>query len=84
MTPKLQYSIGHKLPGVAHACQLVVAAHRSAMAEQPWLKQVGWDAILAKGEGGPVFFEGNYAQMRTPRRVFLSWENLWGFMRIYA
>ena len=30
------------------------------------------------------FFEGNYAQMRTPRRVFLSWENLWGFMRIYA
>ena len=54
------------------------------MAEQPWLKQVGWDAILAKGEGGPVFFEGNYAQMRLPRRVFLSWENLYSFIRTYG
>jgi len=76
MTPKPQFSIGHKLPGVAKACQLMVEAHRSAMIEQPWLKMIGWDAMLAHG-GPPVFFEGNYAQMRLPRRVFLSWENLW-------
>ena len=55
---------------------LMVKAHEHAMAEQPWLKMIGWDAMLAHG-GPPVFFEGNYAQMRLPRRVFLSWENLW-------
>jgi hypothetical protein len=26
---------------------------------------------------GPIFFEGNYAQMRLPRRVYLSWTNLY-------
>jgi len=73
-TTEKNYAIGHKLPGVAKACQLMVEAHRSAMVEQPWLKMIGWDAMLAHGEVAPVFFEGNYAQMRLPRRVFLSWE----------
>ena len=83
MKPKPQFSIGHKLPGVAKACQLMVEAHRSAMIEQPWLKMIGWDAILAHG-GPAVFFEGNYAQMRLPRRVFLSWETLWLSLRLWA
>ena len=47
------------------------------MTAQPWLRMIGWDCIMARGEDAPVFFEGNYAQMRLPRRVFLSWENLW-------
>ena len=39
MTPKKgQYMVGHKLPGVSKACELMVEAHRSAMLEQPFLK----------------------------------------------
>eukprot|EP00908_Phaeocystis_cordata_P006702 Transcript_1732.p2 GENE.Transcript_1732~~Transcript_1732.p2 ORF type:complete len:454 (+),score=180.88 Transcript_1732:119-1363(+) len=83
MTPKLQYSIGHKLPGVAAATQLMVEAHKSAMLEQPWLKMIGWDAMISHG-GPPVFFEGNYAQMRTPRRVFLTWETMWHCLRTFS
>ena len=83
MKPKPEYSIGHKLPGIAAACQLVMEAHKSAKLEQPWLQQIGWDAMIARG-GAPVFFEGNYAQMRTPRRVFLSWENLFHFLRVWG
>lgn len=83
MTPTLQYSIGHKLPGVAEACQMMVEAHRSAMIEQPWLKMIGWDAMISHG-GPPVFFEGNYAQMRTPRRVFLTWETLWHSLGLWG
>ena len=83
MTPKLQYSIGHKLPGVAEACAKMVECHRAVMTEQPWIRMIGWDAIIAKG-GPPVFFEGNYAQMRLPRRVFLSWENMWHCLRVWG
>ena len=77
------FGLGHPLPGVARACQLMVEAHKSAMLEQPWLKMIGWDAMLAKG-GPPVFFEGNYAQMRLPRRVFLSWDVMWQTLHRFA
>jgi len=70
------FAIGHALPGIREACALMVEAHKSAMVEQPFLKMIGWDAMIAKG-GPPVFFEGNYAQMRLPRRVFLSWDVMW-------
>jgi len=85
MTPQAEkkYAIGHVLPGVAAACNLMVEAHRAAMAEQPFLKMIGWDAMIAKG-GPPVFFEGNYAQMRLPRRVFLSWDVMWQCLRSWA
>lgn len=83
MVLKDQFSIGHKLPGVKAACLLLVEAHRNAMAEQPWLKMIGWDAMIS--HGGPcVFFEGNFAQMRLPRRVFLTWENMWLCIRQYT
>ena len=73
-----------QLPGTIEACQLMVEAHRSAMIEQPWLKMIGWDAILARGDVPAVFFEGNYAQMRLPRRVFLSWGVMWQCLRTWA
>ena len=53
----------------------MIKAHEAAMAEQPWLKMIGWDAIISRS--GPVVFEGNYAQMRLPRRTFLTWANLY-------
>jgi len=66
------YTTGHDLPGIAECCELVIKAHKYAMQQQPWLKMIGWDAIVSRT--GPIFFEGNYAQMRLPRRVFLSWD----------
>jgi hypothetical protein len=44
---------------------------------------IGWDAMISHG-GPPVFFEGNYAQMRTPRRVFLTWETMWHCLRTFS
>ena len=66
--PGRAFGIGHQLPGVAAACRLMVEAHRSAMREQPWLRMIGWDAMIARG-GPPVFFEGNYAQVRVSAAV---------------
>ena len=63
-------------------CAQAIAAHASAMREQPWLKMIGWDAMLARH--GPVFFEGNFAGMRLPRRVFLSWKTLMLCMREWS
>ena len=39
---------------------------------------VGWDAMLT--DDGPVFFEGNVAAFRAPRRFFLSAPLLRAFM----
>ena len=35
-----------------------------------WLTTVGWDAMLT--DDGAVFFEGNVAAYRTPRRMFIA------------
>ena len=50
------------------ACKAAVAAH--SLIKFPWLTSVGWDAMLT--DDGAVFFEGNIAGFRTPRRMFLS------------
>jgi len=78
-----EFAIGHKLPGLKKACKLMYECHKSAMVEQPFLKMIGWDVMLA-ANGPPVFFEGNYAQMRLPRRVFLSWDVMWRCLRSWA
>jgi len=62
--------IGSKYPGVKAACEKAIAAHLSCTTEQ-WLVAVGWDCmVMSKNE--LVFFEGNFAGARTPRRMFLS------------
>ena len=66
--------MGTKLPGLRGAVELAIEAHRDALRELPWLRMVGWDLMLT--DNGPVFFEGNFAQMRLPRRVFLTWDTL--------
>jgi len=60
--------VGTKLPGVQLACQKAVAAHSKS--DLPWLTTVGWDGMLT--DDGVIFFEGNVAAYRTPRRVHLS------------
>jgi hypothetical protein len=39
---------GHDLPGIAECCELVIKAHKYAMQQQPWLKMIGWDAIVSR------------------------------------
>jgi len=56
--------------------------------KEPWLRAVGWDFMVtsqsAMVEGRistkNVFFEGNFAHQRFPRRVFLTWNSLYGHM----
>lgn len=60
--------IGVKVPGTAEAVRKAVAAHEQAM--EPWLTAIGWDCMIT--EQGAVFFEGNVAAQRTPRRIFLT------------
>ena len=67
--------IGKRLPGVRVACEKAIAAHECC--DLPWLTTVGWDAMLTAD--GVVFFEGNVANYRTPRRMFLSPQLLSGF-----
>lgn len=68
-TPRLNES----LPGLRDAVDRACAAHEAI--ELPWLKVCGWDCMLTD-QRGPVFFEGNYACARLPRRLVLDWKNL--------
>jgi len=60
--------LGTRVPGVREACRLAIAAHEASTL--PWLTSVGWDAMITPE--GAVFFEGNVAAYRTPRRMHLS------------
>eukprot|EP00440_Ansanella_granifera_P034138 gb/GFBE01037034.1/.p1 GENE.gb/GFBE01037034.1/~~gb/GFBE01037034.1/.p1 ORF type:complete len:489 (+),score=119.67 gb/GFBE01037034.1/:1-1467(+) len=69
---------GSVFPGLKKICEQAIAGHYSALEDQPWLHAIGWDAMFSTL--GPVFFEGNYASHRIPRRVFLSWRSLFFFL----
>jgi hypothetical protein len=79
--------IGTKTTGVADACRQACEAHDHAYATQkqrghPFLKMVGWDAMLMPNDE-VVFFEGNFGAARLPRRMFLSPGILLCFVRDY-
>ena len=67
--------IGASVPNIHKLLDQAVAAH--AASDLPWLKSVGWDAMLT--DNGFVFFEGNLGCGRLPRRIFFDWNsvNLW-------
>jgi len=71
--------IGTKFPGVKKAAESAVAGHKNI--KEKWLTVVGWDCMIM--EEDIVFFEGNFAGMRTPRRLFLSLDNFTEFMYNY-
>lgn len=79
MTEKPGHGTGLKLPGLKECVDHAVRCHEAVLKEQPWIKMAGWDAICARS--GIVFFEGNFAQMRLPRRVFLSWGLLYASLK---
>jgi len=68
---------GMKIDGIQEACAAAVRAHKNI--EHKWLTVVGWDCMVMENE--IVFFEGNYAGARTPRRIFLSFSHLSHFLR---
>lgn len=74
-----EVGVGSRFPGLKKICAQAIEGHRSALQETPWLHAVGWDAMFSTT--GPVFFEGNYASHRIPRRVFLTWESLTWFLK---
>jgi hypothetical protein len=71
--------IGETLPGVKAAVQKACAAHQQVPFK--WLKAAGWDCMLTDKRGA-VFFEGNFAGARLPRRVFLDWPNLFALPKL--
>ncbi len=60
--------VGRKVPGAREAVRMAVAAHGACPV--PWVNGVGWDAMIT--DDGPVFFEGNVAAFRLPRRMTLT------------
>jgi hypothetical protein len=64
--------IGTHLPGLKETCQKAIDAH--ANCGFPWLRMIGWDAMIMPNDE-IVFFEGNFASARLPRRMFLAKEN---------
>eukprot|EP00037_Helgoeca_nana_P012479 m.113536 g.113536 ORF g.113536 m.113536 type:complete len:408 (+) comp21466_c0_seq1:128-1351(+) len=68
--------IGDKYIGIRKAAHDAVEAHKQI--KYKWLTAVGWDCMILKNNE-VVFFEGNFAGARTPRRMFMSFEHFWAF-----
>ena len=64
--------LGMRYPNVGEAVNLALHTHRNL--PYPWLNVVGWDCMVTE-DSSIVFFEGNLAAWRCPRRLFLSWKN---------
>ena len=71
---------GKKFPGLKKACEDAVKAHQNI--EHKWLTVVGWDCMYSN-KGKFTFFEGNFAGARTPRVMFLNYDNFCYMMRHY-
>lgn len=59
-------------PGVSDAVLTALQAHKNLPFS--WLNVVGWDCMVTE-QSDIVFFEGNLAAWRCPRRLFLSLGN---------
>lgn len=70
---------GMKIDGIKKACAAAVQGHKNI--EHKWLTVVGWDCMVMEDE--VVFFEGNFAGARTPRRIFLSFSHFKEFICSY-
>ena len=63
--------VGLKIPGVKTALRQAVRAHE--LIPHKWCRAIGWDCMITR-DGTPVFFEGNLAAHRVPRRVSLHYK----------
>lgn len=73
-----EVGFGSHFPGVKEICAQAIKGHQSVLQEEPWLHLIGWDAMFSTT--GAIFFEGNYASHRMPRRVFLTWQHTFWFL----
>ena len=69
-----------RFPEISDACQIAVEAHKMAVEIYPWCPAIGWDCMIDE-DGQMVFFEGNQASYRLPRRIFMCFDNLVDFLR---
>ena len=67
--------------GLRKSIDIAIQAHMKILKTQPWLTCIGWDMEIT--ERGPVFFEGNFAAFRLPRRIFLSWKHMFKAFQIF-
>jgi hypothetical protein len=74
MRPK---QVGVKVTGIKEAVKACVRAHEDMNLD--WMPMVGWDCVLTNKDA--VFFEGNFAAQRLPRRIFLSWDLFFDFWK---
>jgi len=83
--------IGQKIEGIKQGVQQCIRMHEEI--KQPWLRAVGWDFMVtnrkakATDDSLPtknVFFEGNFAHQRFPRRVFLGWESFFANIKHWS
>ena len=72
---------GFRIPGVKMACEVAIRAHENH--PHKWCRIIGWDCMITR-DGTPVFFEGNLACFRAPRRVCLSYKNATSFVKALA
>ena len=70
--------LGVLYPQVAEAVKTAMRAHKNL--PYSWLTVVGWDCMVTE-DSSMVFFEGNLAAWRCPRRIFLTWRSLLYFIR---
>ena len=70
--------LGVKYPGVGEAVVTALRTHK--LLPYDWLNVVGWDCMVTE-DGKMVFFEGNLAAWRCPRRLFIHWRSFVYFLR---
>ena len=71
--------IGHEIKGVLEAIDSAKRTHKNICRDHEWVTVIGWDVMVADDKR-VVFFEGNFAGCRTPRMIFIRWENMKQFL----
>jgi hypothetical protein len=59
------------LEGIASAKK----THQRICRDHEWVTVIGWDLMIADDKRC-VFFEGNFAGVRTPRSIFIHLDNM--------
>ena len=68
-----------KMKGLETAFETAKLCHKNICKDHEWVTAIGWDAMVTN-EGKMVFFEGNYAGVRTPRSMFINYDNFKDFI----
>lgn len=67
--------------GIQTSVATAVRAHNELIQTHPHMSCIGWDLMLTNW--GPVFFEGNFASIRFPHYMLLSWTHMLTALKIF-